>query len=59
VTATLGLEAVGTGCGLKIGLLEAEEEWVVVVKPVGSTSCFLRQQRMLEILVPMLVENKQ
>ena len=55
----MGLEAVGTGCGLKIGLLEAEEEWVVVVKPVGSTSCFLRQQRMLEILVPMLVENKQ
>ena len=41
----------------KIGRLE--EELVVVVRPVGKTSCFLRQHRMLEILVPMLVENRQ
>ena len=36
-----------------------DEEWVDVVNPVGSTSGFLRQHTMLQIVAPMLVENRQ
>ena len=36
-----------------------DEEWVDVVNPVGSTSGFLRQHTMLQMVAPMLVENRQ
>ena len=39
--------------------LDCEDEWVDVVKPVGRTSGFLRQHTILQIVAPMLVENRQ
>ena len=36
-----------------------EVEWVDVVRPVGSTSVFLRQHTILQIVAPIFVEKRQ